>query len=422
MAVPSYDDLLARTNVDSTLMELTIKDEHLRKLASNIESCELLGMYLEIPDADIERIMSQGGVEVQRIKLLKCWKQRCGSAATYRAMVTALLQINRTDLAEKVIGLRLPFRDTSQSPPSSPCEVNLATPTSPASSSGMEDMPFPAASYPSSLLTSPVVQTQRDMTPTLKELEEEFYQAVTNIESILKINEVEINILTSRFRMLPQHIRKRYEADENYIATRKKILDSKTTKELFDNLTILKHWSYMMPETLEYILKDVNIDAIHQIIDKYTRKLKFFKENTKLRELIGAEFPVPDYCMELTMEVEGWEDKTIQEVENKAKILLQRAVYDGQAVGLGWKRVNTGSVTLTFIVMKDIKPTVDNEKLSQVCKVEGVVSIQIDGEILSSNQTEEVWKLAQECKDEGVVSIQDDGKKLPSNDQTEVWI
>ena len=125
MAVPSYDDLLARQNVDSNLMELTFEDEHLRELASKLESCELLGIYLEIPDTDIKGIMSQGEVEVQKIRLLKCWKQRCGSAATYRAMVNALLQIKRTDLAEKVIALRQTLRDTSQSPPSSICTGSI---------------------------------------------------------------------------------------------------------------------------------------------------------------------------------------------------------------------------------------------------------------------------------------------------------
>lgn len=391
MAVPSYDDLLARQNVDSTLMELTFEDDHLRELASNLESCEILGIYLEIPDTDIKNIMSHGEVEVQKIRLRKCWKQRCGSTATYKAMVNVLLQIKRTDLAEKVIALRQTLRDTSQSPPSSPCETNPATPTSPASSSGIEDMPSPAASYPSSLLATPIVQTQQDVTPILEELEEEFYQVVKNIESTLKINEVQVNTLTSRFRMLPQHIKRRHQTDENYAATRQKILDSTTTKELFDNLTVLKHWSYMMPETLVHILRDVKIDDIHQIIDKYTQRLKFFKENTKLRELIGAEFPVPDYCMELTMEVEGWEDRTIQEVENKAKILMQRAVYNGQAVGLGWKRVNTGSITLTFIFMESVKLNVNIEKLAKVLKDEGVVSIHVDGENLLSNDQTEVW-------------------------------
>ena len=49
--------------------------------------------------------------------------------------------------------------------------------------------------------------------------------------------------------MLPQSVRRQHQTDENYIATRQKILDSKTIKKLFDNLNELKHWSYMTPDS-----------------------------------------------------------------------------------------------------------------------------------------------------------------------------
>ena len=82
----------------------------------------------------------------------------------------------------------------------------------------------------------------------------------------------------------------------------------------------------MTPDTLAHILKDVKIDDVHKRIDEYKEKLMAFKANTKLRELVGISFPVPDYCVELTMEVEGWEDKTIQEVEDRAVNIVRRAV------------------------------------------------------------------------------------------------
>ena len=376
MAVSSYYNLLARWNMDEALMELTVEDEHLRELGTNLESYEMLGSYLEIPDPVVKGTISQGNVEMQGVRLLKCWKQRCGSAATYEAMVKALLQIKRTDLAEKVTAMTRTFMNTSQSPPSSPCEINLATPTSPASSSGLEDMPSPAASNPSSLVMSPIVQTQQDVIPTLEELEEEFYQLVQFIKSTLMTYEVHVDTLTSRFEMLPQSIRRRHETDKLYTATRQKILDSTTTKELFNNLTALKHWNYKMPETLTYILRDVKVDDIHQMLDKYKHKLANFKANTMLRELIGISFPVPDYCMELTTEVEGWEDKTIQEVENSAVNIVRQAVYNGSPhVSLGWKGVCPGSIKLKFILTKSVK--LIPEKLLEEG---GVVSVQIDGD------------------------------------------
>ena len=103
-----------------------------------------------------------------------------------------------------------------------------------------------------------------------------------------------------------------------------------------------------------------------------------FKANTKLRELIGISFLVPDYCMELTMKVKGWEDKTIQEVENCAINIIQPAANGGQTLRLGWKAVNPGSVKLTFVLIESVQ--IDREKLFEMCKDRGVQDIQIDGE------------------------------------------
>ena len=129
------------------------------------------------------------------------------------------------------------------------------------------------------------------MIPTLRELEEKFYDLVIFIKDTLENSEVSLDTITRRFRMLPQSVRRQHETDENYKETRQKILDSKTIKKLFDNLTELKHWSYMTPDTLAHILKDVKIDDVHKRIDEYKEKLLAFKANTKLRELVGISFP-----------------------------------------------------------------------------------------------------------------------------------
>ena len=218
-------------------------------------------------------------------------------------------------------------------------------------------------------------QTVQNLVPTLTQLDEDFFKLVNEIESILKAKKVPLDIIKKRFRMLPQSIRRQQETDTDYKATRQKILKSTTTEELFDNLTALKHWSYMMPDTLEHILQDVKIDDICQKIDIYKGKLMIFKANTKLRELIGINFPVPDYCIELTMEVEGWEDKTIQEVENRAVNIVRRATYSGSPhVSLGWKGVMPGSMKITFILMESVK--LNPEKFFEDNEV---VSLQVDG-------------------------------------------
>ena len=349
MAVPTYDELLAHYDMKKSIMKQTFDEEHLREFALSLDVWEKLARFLAIPSPDIMNIKSLGDMEEQRMRMLECWKQRCGSLATYEVMVKALLQISRTDLAEIIItSLRQPLKQTQT------LETASLSPLS---------LPENAA---------------QKVVPALSELEEEFYELVTFIKSTLSKSNVQIDTITRRFRMLPQSIRRRHQTDENYIAVRQKILDSDTVKKLFDNLTALKHWNYMTPDTLAHILKDVEIDDIHKEIYKYKEKLLAFKASTKLRELIGISFPVPDYCMELTMEVEGWEDKTIQEVENRAVNIVRRAAYSGSPqVRLGWKGVFPGSIKVTFILMESAK------FISEKLLGNGVVSVQVDGDITS---------------------------------------
>ena len=397
MAVPTYDELLAYYNMEKSIMKQTFDDENLRQFSLTLDMWETLAKFLGMPNSDIVNIKSQGDAIEQKVRMLECWKHRRGSMATYEAMVKALLQISRTDLAEKVITLRHSSKDTptleaatANLGTSCPKESSLITPTSPASSIGIEDTYSPAAVSPLSLPATPSEQIlAAQVTSTLRELEEEFYDLVIYIEDTLENSKVSLNTITRRFRMLPQSIRRQHQTDENYKEIRKSILNSKTTKELFDNLTELKHWNYMTPDTLAHVIQDVKIDDIHKKIEKYNGRLLAFKINTKLRELIGTSFPVPDYCMELTMEVEGWEDKTIQEVENRAVNIVRRATYSGSPhVSLGWKAVKPGSIKMMFILMESVK--LNPEKLSED---NGVISIQIDGDIIHGKDYTKVNKL-----------------------------
>ena len=108
----------------------------------------------------------------------------------------------------------------------------------------------------------------------------------------------------------------------------------------------------MTPDILAHILQDVKIDGVHREIGKYKSKLTAFKTKTKLKDMISLSFPVPDYCIELTMTVEGWEDKTIDDVEKAAMNILQRATCSGCNRCIEWKRVDTGSIKQVFILME----------------------------------------------------------------------
>ena len=216
MAVLSYEDLLARHKVNSSLMQQTISDDHLTELASRLDKWETLARSLRLSSTDIENVKSSGDVEIQRYELLKCWKQRCGSMATYKALVEAFLEINRTDFTEKVVTLLQSLRDSVHSPHNLK-ESNLTAPTSPTSSSGVEDA---SSSADLSLPATPSEHTAQEMISTLGELEEEFYDLVIYVENILEKSKVSLNTITRRFRMLPQSVRRQHETDENYKETR----------------------------------------------------------------------------------------------------------------------------------------------------------------------------------------------------------
>ena len=194
MAVPTYDELLAHYDMDSSIMRETFDDRHLRQFSLTLDVWETLARFLEMPNLDIANIKSHGDAVIQTLKMLECWKQRRGSMATYEAMVKALLQISRTDLAEKVIILRKVSR-----PPKKiitlPCSEkhNQKAPISVASSSGIEGLA--AMSLPS---LSPTLSENmaQEVISTLSELEEEFHELVTYIEDTLENSKINLNTIT----------------------------------------------------------------------------------------------------------------------------------------------------------------------------------------------------------------------------------
>ena len=383
MAVPTYDELLVRFKVKRSHMELPFRDDHKIDLALRLDSCtcELLARSLAIPTSEIDNITNN---RKKAIHLLECWKRRCGSGATYELLAKALLEIQRTDLAEIVVDFTLLLRSrrkdtaaiTTDQTQSQSGESDFATPPSPASSSGVEMSPSPEPPNPPPSAKPAQVWA---ITQTLSELQEEFFQLVTFVEDTLDKNHIEMKVLTRRFRMLPASVLKETR-NKIYTRTKRRILKSKTTKEIFDNLTELKHWGFMMPEPLERILQDVKIDDIHQKISNYKGKLLQFKTCTKLKDVIDTQFPAPEYCMYLTLKVEGWENKTIGEAEKNVVNMIIRDEYSGHDTILGLGAVNAGCIELTFVLVEFI-----NIKFEVVKSTTGVKHIQLDGDILYRN-------------------------------------
>ena len=332
--------------------------------------------------------------------------------ATYEAMATALLQSGRTDLAETVISFRCPVSVTqnqadqdAQAESQTEPGIIQATPPSPGSSRGIQEMSPQAPA----VLSNPSVHTaqQEVVISNLRELQEEFFELVINTESTLKENEVCLDVILRRFRMLPGSLRRRHQTDENYRTIRKNILESKSVKELFDNLAELKHWSYMIPDTLAHIVQDIKIDDMQQKINKYRMKLATFKTKTELKDMIGLCFPVPDYCIELKMEVIGWENKTIDEAEKATLNILRKAAYTD---GIGLKAVNPGYLRMTFIFLGPIANLKIEDQFIETCKDSGIIRIQIDEQEVYYSKDHPTCVAVRD--DDGDVRSQESSKKV----------
>ena len=264
-----YDDLITKWKADRSLMERTFSNEHLNELASKVDRWESLAKHLKIPAVESDKFTTPDNIEIQRIRMLTRWKERSGKGATYEAVVKALIQAKQTELAQAIMK---EVRDQSE-------QFQIAN---------------------------------------LQQLEEEFFALVNYIEVSIQKSKDSFDKIIRRFQTLPQSIASQHQTDKNYSIIRQRILQSKTTKELFDNLTQLKHWNFMVPDTLNYILRDVKNDVVHQKIAEYISKLKAFKETTKLCNIVGLCVPIPDYCMELVTMVDEWEKKTIHDAEKAA--------------------------------------------------------------------------------------------------------
>ena len=107
MAAPTYNELLIRYQVKSSEMTATIQDPELKKISSELDQWETLGLSLGLGKPDIESIKRcRQKEEYKRKKMLRRWKRKYKDAATYEELARTMLQISRADLAAMVVQAR----------------------------------------------------------------------------------------------------------------------------------------------------------------------------------------------------------------------------------------------------------------------------------------------------------------------------
>ena len=225
-----------------------------------------------------------------------------------------------------------------------------------------------------------VAPQQEQVTENIRELEKQFFDLTNTVEDSLTSNNVSLETVMRRFRMLPESLKQQHQSDDNYSAIRRSALGSTTFRQFFNNLTELKHWRYMTPEILTHIILDVKLEDVHIDVAVYESKLLAFKETTKLKDMIGLEFLLPDYYVEVRIKVNGWQEKTILDAEKSIHNLFVRHTYQSSAIGVHtWQSVNPGCIELVLVLLEHIDiNTVAKKELFDEYRANGVTSIIIN--------------------------------------------
>ena len=79
-------------------------DEHLRQISLLITDWPGMAPFLDLSSADQENIkaFAPQSIPAQKVQMLERWKQKFGTAATYRKLTESFLQCGRQDLVDVV--------------------------------------------------------------------------------------------------------------------------------------------------------------------------------------------------------------------------------------------------------------------------------------------------------------------------------
>ena len=103
----SLQDLIDRFHLSQDQLNEEVSTEHLREVFKNIEDHEIVGLELGLTSAEMNTITSSdvNKPELQKLKMLRKWKQKYSWKATYRKFIEGLIKCSRGDHARDVCEL-----------------------------------------------------------------------------------------------------------------------------------------------------------------------------------------------------------------------------------------------------------------------------------------------------------------------------
>ena len=101
---PSLEELLS--SISEKTLEKPCCDEHIVEIACELTEWRLVAPHLGLEAVDEENILqNHHDVRIQRREMLRTWRQKFGSKATYGSLAEALYKTERVDLVENVVEL-----------------------------------------------------------------------------------------------------------------------------------------------------------------------------------------------------------------------------------------------------------------------------------------------------------------------------
>ena len=123
MATP-LKEFLKELHVPASKLKLSCSEEHLARISLSITEWRTLAPFLGLTEAEEEAIARDyhDSMATQRIAVLRRWKGKSGSSATYKKLCKVFWQLDRRDLVEVVCRL---LRGGSSSESSSDEEAGM---------------------------------------------------------------------------------------------------------------------------------------------------------------------------------------------------------------------------------------------------------------------------------------------------------
>ena len=154
------------------------------------------------------------------------------------------------------------------------------------------------------------------------------------------------------------------------------ILKAENLEEVFAILGL--YWDFMNCGLLvEMIHKfEARVPDVKKELEKYLGRLKRFRCQTKVKELIDNwVYILPPYFEKLTIELdERWMDRTLEELEEFVKEVCRKHALEPYSVLL--KKAESGSVALTFAVQSSFSTRILHVQISETFLHEhGVLSM-----------------------------------------------